>query len=241
MDKIEFFSSVPGVAEAFPIKPASDSIPRWIHALREDYIKNKHNPELHLYRCPGIIDIVTTGYIVSTWHDIILETDGQRIKMIIPDEALKRALGKEPTEEHFYDGAIKNMPKKPWSVKSMMKLNTPWHLICPYGIKFLMLPIPYPDEHAFECASGILDPSTGSEINIQGYWNMNAPGRYFIKAGTPVAQLIPITERKFNLEVRDASERDKLWLEKKNYLTFFSFKFNYSKIKSAYSKFFFNK
>lgn len=241
MNKIEFFSSISGVADLYPIKASSDIIPKWLNAVKDDFLREKHRRQQHLYKCPGIMDILTTGYIITTWHDILVETDGTRMKLIIPSVELKNALGKEPTEEHPPDGIASYFPKRPWSIDSLFKLNTPWHVVAPKNIKFLMTSLPYHDCSGFECVPGILDPKLSTELNIQGYWNITTPGSYFIEAGTPIAHLIPLSEKTFDFEVRDANDKDKKWLEKRKYFLYFSFIFNRTKAKSVYSKFFFNK
>lgn len=236
MKTIDFFSTVPGLTETFPIRPAKEVLPRWIYSARTDYLKHKDTYDQHIYRCPGIIDVLTTGYVIPAWHDIDIETDGDRFKMTIPDQELEKMLGKDTVQEQTHNGLIRFVPKRPWSVKSILKINTPWHVMAPRGVKFLMVGMPYPDDFGFESATGILDPGYSSELNVQGYWNFPKPGKYSIKAGTPLAQIIPITEKNFNYVVRDASDRDSLWLKKRRYLTFFGFIFNRSKTKDAYIK-----
>lgn len=237
MDKIIFFSSVLGLAETFPIRPAKEVVPKWAYVARQDYIKNKDKKEMHVYKCPGIFDTFGTGYIISAWHDLELETDGLKFRMTIPDNKLNELLEKETVQEQTWNAAItKFIPKPPWAVKSILKINTPWHVIAPKGVKFLMIPLPYPDEFSFQSCIGILDPGVSSELNVQGYWNNNSPGIHTIKAGTPLAQIIPITEKTYDFIVRDMNDQDKKWIEKRKYLNFFGFILNRSKIKEAYER-----
>lgn len=237
MIKIEFFSSVPGLAETFPIRASREVIPKWAYAAKSDYIKNKDRHEIHLYKCPGIFEMYTTGFIVSTWHDIDIQTDGERFRMTIPDAKLEKMLGKDAVQEQSFSGIAKFLPKRPWSCKSILKINTPWHVLAPKGIKFLMIPMPYSDYFDFESCIGILDPALSSEINVQGYWNNLSPGQHLIKAGTPLAQLIPLTEKNYELIVRDANQSDNNWLQKRSYLNYIGFLLNRTKLRSAYERF----
>ena len=100
-----------------------------------------------------------------------------------------------------------------------------------------MLPLPYPDTFEFESAIGLLDPSISSEINIQGYWNLQNQS-HTIKAGTPLCQIIPVTEQSLKLVVRDMNYKDELWIKKKKYLNYFSFILNRQKVKEAYVRHF---
>ena len=65
------------------------------------------------------------------------------------------------------------------------------------------------------------------------YWN-RIRGTRIIKAGTPLAQFIPITEKNYNFKVRDKNKKDELWLKKRKYLNFFSFNFSRNKVKDSY-------
>lgn len=237
MDKIVFFSSVLGLAETFPVRPSREFVPKWAYVARQDYMKNKTKKEMHIYKCPGIFDTFGTGYIVPAWHDLELETDGLKFRLTIPDNKLNELLEKETVQEQTWNADLtKFIPKPPWAVKSILKINTPWHVIAPKGVKFLIMPLPYPDDFNFQSCIGILDPGVSSELNVQGYWNNVSPGVHTIKAGTPLAQIIPITEKTYDYIVRDMNEYDKKWIEKRKYLNFFGFILNRSKIKEAYER-----
>ena len=76
---------------------------------------------------------------------------------------------------------------------------------------------------------------SSSELNIQMYWNKMS-GKRIVKAGTPLAQLIPLTEKEYSFEVRDKNENDTKWLKKRKYLNAYSFIFNRNKAKEAYHR-----
>jgi hypothetical protein len=99
-----------------------------------------------------------------------------------------------------------------------------------------MIPIPYTDQFEIESCIGILDPSISSEINIQGY--VNGFGEFTIKAGTPLAQLVPLSNSKYDFVVRDKNEKDTTWLKKRKFLNSISFNLSKAKINQAYQKFF---
>ena len=75
MRKIEFYSDVYGLSDTVPIVKPADCLPKWINLVRADY-KQSDKEKSHLYRCPGIFDLFTHGYIVSAWHDISFKTNG---------------------------------------------------------------------------------------------------------------------------------------------------------------------
>ncbi len=229
---IKFFSQVEGVADSFPILKAKDAIPSWVNDARRDFLKAQESEERgfqHITRCPGIFNLFTTGYIVPMWFDLELSDE----KWSVADFAVNQFLDKESISLQHGNGIGKNIPKRPWSWPDILKINTPWHVMAPKDVKFLIIPLPYTPFFDFEACSGILDPAYSSEINIQGY--LNAPST-FIRAGTPIAQMIPLTEKHYDVIVRDQNESDKLWLKKRKYLNYFSFHYPRHLIKKLYNK-----
>jgi hypothetical protein len=118
-----------------------------------------------------------------------------------------------------------------------MKFNTPWNVIAPKGMKFLMTAVAYTDTYEFEASTGILDPSYSTELNVQGYWNVKR-GEKQLKAGHALAHLIPLTEESYDYEVRDATEHDLKWFEKRTYFQIHGFKVNKALLKNMYNKHF---
>jgi hypothetical protein len=236
---IEFFSSIKGVSETFPIRLAKDVIPPWTNEARKDFFVQQknlgNNLQHHITKCPGIFHLFATGYIVSAWHDVEIIPIRNGFKYNIPDEMVNTLLEKPTIGSQGADTVGKFIPKRPWSDPSILKINTPWHILAPKGLKFLMIPIPYTDYFDFESCIGILDPSFSSEINVQGYWNKKT-GSTTIKAGTPIAQLIPLSEKTYDFVVRDKNEKDEQWLQKFKYFNNMAFQYARNLIKKAYNK-----
>jgi len=229
---IEFFSSVEGVAESFPIQSAKDVIPSWVSKARQDYIELQETQQrgfLHITKCPGIFHLFTTGYILPMWFDLEFRENG----WAVADETMNDFLGML-IESHSADGIAKHIPKRPWSWPDIVKINTPWHCIAPKGVRFLVIPIPYTDFFDFEGCSGIYDPSYTTEINVQGY--LNNPEGTIMKAGTPLVQIIPLTEKNYDMVVRDKNSKDEIWLKKRKYLNSFSFDYPRHLIKKIYNR-----
>ena len=233
MNKIEFFSTIDGVAETFPIIETKRSMPSWVKVAQQEY-KNLPTHGFHIARCPGIIDVMTTGYVVTAWHDIAIKSNPGGLETVVPDVQLENLLEKPVVQVQSGDSVAKHIPKRPWSNKHILKINTPWHIIS--DCKFIMIPMPYTDQFECESCIGILDPSISSEINIQGY--VNGLGEFTIAAGTPLAQLIPMSQQNYKLLVRDMNEKDSNWIKKRKFLNSISFSFNKTKVMNAYKKFF---
>lgn len=240
MKTIEFYSDIAGVSNAYPIVKPTEVLPKWVATVRADYKQNveKLKQTTHLYRCPGIFDLFGHGFIIPAWHDIEINTDGENYGWLLPNEQLKDLMGSNHlAQAHSHKTIGKYLPRPDYAHPSVLKLNTPWHVIAPKGVKFLMTSVPYPDTFEFQALNGILEPSISSEINIQINWNIKQ-GKYIIKAGTPLAHLIPLTEKNYELVVREKNKRDELWSLKRKYTNSMSFILNRKKVKEMYEEHF---
>lgn len=231
--KVEFFSTIAGVTEFFPVLPAQDCLPNWVSQCRDDYLKSDKR-SIHIYRCPGIFDLMATGFVVTAWHDMLVETTSTAINITTPNEQLNKLSGKSAVS--MQDEVARFFPKRPWSQKQILKINTPWNVLAPKGLKFLHIPMPYSDFFDFESVMGIHDPAISSEINIQGYINRTT-GSFLIKAGTPICQLVPLTEKGVTHICRDMNKSDELWFKKKKFFDTCTFVLQRNRIKEAYNNF----
>jgi hypothetical protein len=243
MQKITFFSQINGVADAFPIDHAKNFSFKWVSRVRDDYksaVEKAQTKFTHLARCPGIFDLLSTGYIVPMPWDLKIEThedDPVDFAWQFPTPDIEHLMNGVPIEGHTPLKIAKYLPVKPGTLETIIKINTPWHAIVPEGVKFLIIPIPYPDEFIFESHIGILDSSISSELNFQLRWNITN-GVHTIKAGTPMCQLIPLSPEPFELEVRNATQQDLEWVKKRQYLNAATFILKRPMLQRVYKKFF---
>jgi hypothetical protein len=248
MRKITFFTTVPGVEDAYPIIPAGDYKPSWVSAARDSYLKrlklteNSGEKMHHVYRCPGIFDIMSKGYIVQMPWDVLIETmgDGEDFKWSIPSSEIARLYEGNVVAGHMFKGVAESLPHKPGALRSLIKFNSPWHVVAPPGVKFIIIPIPYDDTHVFEHVMGILDPALSTELNPQGYWKV-LKGHHLLKAGTPMMQIVPLTDEEFEIEVKSASAKEIEWVKKRTYFFNLSYAFKRNLMKVQYIKHFFGK
>lgn len=243
--QIRFVSKVKGIADLFPVLKASEYKRKWVDEVVKDY-KQNHTKHEHLMRCPGVFSLLNEGYIFTTWHDVIIKTEKgkQGFSWQIP-------ISRENNELHFVQNIVeaqteevtKWFPKKQGQSDTFIKLNSPINVIAPKGIRILVAPIPYPDEFDFECVSGILNPVESTEINIQLKW-FKEDGEVYIKAGTPIAHLIPLCNTNQDIEIvnRDANKKELEYLDKFSklpLLTFSLHKYKH-KIQKMYKEHFWN-
>lgn len=235
MKKIEFFSTVPGVVEAFPIVESKYCLPEWISYAKADYNKREKS-ELHIMRCPGIVELLATGYVIKAWHDFSLTCTEDNITVNMPNRSIHDLLGKSTIQIQHHNSIAKFFPKRPWSQKDILKINTPWQVFAPKGVKFLMVPMPYSEQMLFESCVGVLDPAVSTELNLQGYWNSSV-GTQTIKAGTPLVQLIPLTDKHYDFIIRDMTPEDERWVKISSYINMLGFTFSKGKMREVYNKF----
>ena len=143
MKTIEFYSEIPGLAEIVPIIPAKDYTAKWMLAARQEYIDMLKSSQLnstHIYQCPGIFDLFNQGWIVPMWHDVLIKTESDKNSfayMYPSDDIVNSLSGREPVSRHA-DELAKFIPKRPWSLNPVIKFNTPWHIVDPKGVKFIV-------------------------------------------------------------------------------------------------------
>jgi hypothetical protein len=251
MRKITFFTTVDGVQDVYPIIRAKDYRPNWITSAKDSYIKRKQKAEAenerftHIYRCPGIFDLMSKGFIVPMMWDVIVETngDGESFSWAVPSGELGiMASTNKVVEGHMARSIAETLPKRPGYLKSLVKFNSPWHIVAPPDVKFIIIAVPYPDpeDAIFEQVPGILDPGLSTELNPQGYWKI-LNGKHTVRAGTPMFQIIPLTDEEFELEVKHAGEKEIAWTKKRNYFFHLTFVFKRALMKTQYAKHFFGK
>lgn len=202
---IKFYHPIPGIAESYPIIEAKKLKRSWLEQNGKDLNSFKHElkkcpiSELRekitstnfVSRCPGIRHFMNKGYIIPNPIDFYIETNGDR-KFIT-------AAGMNPphfgslfkiifhSEEQLH--AYSEVPLN--SCKTVIKVHTGWNIIPHKDYVFIVTSPHYNNEPRFTAAVGISDPAYDTQANIFLFWHV-LEGRELVKAGTPLAQYIPI-------------------------------------------------
>jgi hypothetical protein len=205
--QIEFFNSEPSIIDNFPIIESKDLKLNWVKALKKDFQKaqNESLNFQHLSRCPGIFDLFKYGYIIPLHKDLIIKPKGKEFDWKLPTK---------PQDDTFGIDWLSadHVAKPPWTADFILKISTGWNVIVPKGVKFLILPIAYPDTFDFTSSIGILDPAIATHINFQMFWNY--PNKEtIIRAGTPLGHLIPLTEKRYEWTQRISNQQDRDWIK----------------------------
>lgn len=211
---IEFFNDEPSIIETFPIIEHKDLKLEWVKRARQDFqniVKDGGDKKPgfgHLVRCPGIFELFKYGYVIRLHRDIIIEPHGEQFSYSIAKTSPE---GLDVKGQLHWNPNI--LPKAPWAHPFILKITTGWHVIAPKGIKFMMLPIAYPDTFDFTSTLGIFNPAECTQVNFQLWWTAEEK-KTLLRAGTPLGVLVPLSEKKYQMIQRSATVQDKLWVSK---------------------------
>lgn len=219
--KVEFFSLSPEVTELAPIIPAHKFRPDILMNSGKDFAAKKKQPDFGMTKlistakCPGIFNMSRYGFILTTWQDIVIETngDGESFQWTTPSNQLGltnghtigEMVGFHPRHQYTdYVGQEKD------TLANVLKIHTPWRCIVPDGYYLHEGPVPYNNDHRFTTVEGVFSREHGvAQMNVQLLWHV-MEGKTLIKAGTPIAHYMLLPKKQPELVVRTATEREVL-------------------------------
>jgi len=202
---IKFFHPTPGIIESYPIIEAKKMKRSWLEQNGKDLnnfkqelkkcpmseLRDKITSVSFISRCPGIRQFMNRGYIIPNPVDFYVETNGDRKTLSVasitpPNFGQFFKLKFHPEEQmHAYTAVPEN------SCKTILKVATGWNVIPHEDYVFIVTSPHYNNEPRFTSAVGVLDPSYDTQVNIFLFWHV-LEGRELVKAGTPLAQYIPV-------------------------------------------------
>lgn len=203
---------IPGVERLMPIVEAKDIKHDWVSKAVAKFASDRKNPEFGMHhstytaKCPGIFGLQRYGWVMRTWQDITIETfgDGVRFEWASPINQ-KMLNGCTGDYVGFHSDAdlanyMENWPSN--TLRTILKIQSPWKCIVPKGYYLMEMPVAYSDENRFTTASGFFTHEQGpASLNPQLLWHV-MKGKTLIKAGTPIAQYILVPKDKYDMEMR---------------------------------------
>lgn len=219
--KARFINLIPGVEVAHPIVPAKEIKPAWLKdaasAWREQVkLADPQSPHAggSVIRCPGLIDFFKRGYVIPCPFDFTITTFKDNDNGFAWDCSLGNSVGTDSLREPPISGHPEQqlaafMPWREDTLKSVIKVQTFWRYQSTDDVVFLLLPYFYADHIDFTSVHGIFDPQQTTSINVQLLWHHKGDSTTLVKAGTPLAQLIPVPrEFAIDLEIDIPTEED---------------------------------
>lgn len=206
---VRFYTLEPGVHDLFPIVRAS--------TVRRPFESEEHTDTTALSSkyCPGIRKLIATGWVVTAPADFLIKTSGDgtffewaepiKFSKGTPDIANYISSHTQSQVDPLLDDATNTL-------RTVIKVETPWRLDASDDLIFLQIPISYNKEPRFTAAHGFLDPKYMHAINVQLFWHV-LNGETLVRAGTPLCQIIPIEKStlsmsKFDVEIVKATTKD---------------------------------
>lgn len=240
-EKFVFYSIDDAITHTYPIRPAREFEMPWVSKVKEnfqntrkDYSLKKH---IGTHMCSGIMNLVSNSWILTTWQDIVIRTngDGESLDAIVPSHSPNGvpAVGVFGGDQLGY---YTNLP--PNTLKQQIKINLPWCFHAPDGWGLMYLPLQYHGESRFTSAVGVVNPVGGNQLNSILFWHV-MEGDTLIKAGTPLCYLYPIKlDSNFDFEVRTVNEKEDRFEKSRSLLLSSAWINNKSAVTNLYKKVF---
>jgi len=197
---ISFLSLMPHLEDVYPIVPSKDVVLPWVKEAEQ--VSAQYNDiyaqgRIHggAHKCSGIIGLHHKGWILQSWHDFVIETngDGESFVSHLPSSAPNEVI-KNQAVGHFAPSKFGSLPSTSLpanTLRGIVKLHTPWTFRMTPGWGLMMLPVEYIKEHRFTSAIGIINPRISQQLNPILYWHVLS-GSTLVKAGTPLCRLVPV-------------------------------------------------
>ena len=203
--KIIFYPTIPGVEKETPIVPASHLPPEWWVNLNYNYnINLDENGVAYgtctVKKCPGIIDIIKTGYIIPLWTNLTIKHKDDTVQFKTDNDDLFKFY-----DIHTNDQLIDYLPKFAKTDKlKVIQAETPWTAKVDKDIDFLVTHPFFHFNEYLEHIPGKYPPFTKPDLNLFMY--LKKEGEFTIKKGTPMVTIVPIRREKFKMSIKHISE-----------------------------------
>jgi hypothetical protein len=244
--ELKFVCLIPEVAKTMPIVSAGKINYNWFRNATDVFKQQKENTRgqslRHVARCPGIISVSKSGWIQRSYQDIAIGTNGTGVGFDwnTPIDQSKLETGHEWNYSYIshHDDSVlaayNNL--KPHTLKTTIKIQSPWVVYVPSGYQLLCVPIPYPDDNRFTAAIGTLDGDQGPNfLNVQIFWH-SLQGKEVIPAGTPLVQYFLVKKEEVKVTVEQFTESILEDLRIRRMTLESQFLPSYSKLKTTFSK-----
>lgn len=188
--------------EEYPVVPAAAAIPAWFKAMPPNPSGLREGANART--CPGIVDLLTQGFIVPLWQDYTVE-------VFLGDRGLGiNVFGSEDDPVSFFnEPQTAGLVPGTEATKAAIKFHSPWVVKTVPGWSTLFLPPPYAADLPITVLPGSVGTDTLHVFNVISTPNFQQ-GKVLIKAGTPICHAIPFhrTQTRLVLDLVDQAEWD---------------------------------
>jgi len=199
---------VGALAESYPIKRSSHYTPDWWQTLNSvESVMQRNGITVNvptMKTCTGIVELFKNSWTIPLWSDFKIKTgaDGS-FGFVSPTKLSEQIIFSEPIECHDsyqYNHAFKKLIH--------LKFISPWLMYEKTGVNFLLMGADWTmfDKHPeLKILTGILSFHIPATSNINCFLPKQND-EFLLEAGTPLAYLIPITERKVEFKTHVITE-----------------------------------
>lgn len=208
---VRFYSLERYVKDLYPVIPTSSIKRNW----NTDEVKKNVCPlsgKQSSSNCPGIKQYSRMGWTLVAPADFVITTngDGQTFKWEVPHLFNGN---NSYISEHIPEQTIPIMDRPGDTLKTVIKVETPWRIRASDDVVLLQSHVHWNNEYRFTSATGILDPRYALQANVQLFWHV-LEGDVCVKAGTPLVQYIPIPRKNiekswYDMIIDHADETDR--------------------------------
>lgn len=207
---LQFYPRYDLLASDAPIIPAVRFTRGWIAGHKKAFkasvktgplVSNAH--ALSTHRCPALVTLFSSGYIVPAHRDFCIHTsgdienptvlEGSSVGIPDPNSDLSHGsiISSAPFGPHMLGGIHRPYPER--TPNMIFKLEPVWSVWAPRDITLLILGVPFADNYDFTIVPGFLDTQLNPLIQPLLWWHHHDRRDVYIKKGTPLLQLIPIS------------------------------------------------
>lgn len=190
---VEAYAPSGMLIDLFPITKTKDAIPSWFKNLPGKPGEDVKN----VRQCPAAKDLFSKGMIIPLWADYEITINNDGTGSI---DSGMRFNNMSPAEVHN----VNSQAAGAWPGYTNIKFASPWYIWCSEPIEWMWSqPVWWQSNpQEFTTVTGI------SEFRYQHESNINCLIKkpqssimLSVKAGTPMAQLIPLTEKDWELKL----------------------------------------
>ncbi|XBQ15461.1 MAG: hypothetical protein ABL308_10900 [Oceanicaulis sp.] len=185
-------------------QPAGRFLPDWMRNLpREMGMPGADGlPALTVKACMPVTDAFAAGWIVPLAANVFIEADAHG-QVLYQDDP---SAGFEQVTRH-HPGQIGG-PNPPFGYAHPLKWTLPWRVAAPAGVSLLFTQPFNHFELPFQNFTGLVDADRfAARVNVPFVWRGGA-GRFVLPAGTPIAQIVPLSRDGLSLKAEIRAARD---------------------------------
>lgn len=200
-----------------PPNPSHQAISRWFKdapryqnnekEMIADLKSGYHN--LTVRHCMPFIDVMSSGYVLTTWTDIFIKRQGDEIILAYGDNDLVTKSNMPPVQyqKHFQS----HVPQMSGHEPFVYAWSTYWRIKTPKGTSCLFTQPFNRTDLPFYTLSGIIDTDAWNGSDVLNF-ALKKDFEGLIPKGTPYVQIMPFKRQKWGSEIKEVPDLESLEL-----------------------------